>query len=176
MSITSLGNDITYHCDSIYKCDRTITRKVSDDSIQNTGWLATVVNGKWEHYCPIHSPINEAIPKKIYNTVPDAPIQSEVFQAMYRLDPMVLLELGRVMMVGEKSHNDTGTPIGQENWRKISFKDHFNHAFIHLVKDFQEQVYGEEVDDDEAGEHLAHAMCRLMFAMAVRNMENAHVE
>lgn len=50
---------------------------------------------------------------------------------------------------------------GIDNWRGISIEENINHAIDHLM--------AEANQDYSSGEnHLAHAMCRVMFALAIK--------
>lgn len=91
--------------------------------------------------------------------------QSHVDGAAHRLDPRAMLSLVGVLGFGDKKYNEEMCPIGDENWRKLHHYDHINHALVHMFKYMLELQYGPAPDDDEAGEHLDHALCRLMFAV-----------
>ena len=67
------------------------------------------------------------------------------------LDPPAMFAMCRVLSEGEAKY-------GPDNWRKISVRDHLNHMIIHAY------AY---LSGDTSDEHLAHAMCRAMFAAAV---------
>lgn len=91
--------------------------------------------------------------------------QSHLDMAAHRLDPRAMLSLVGVLGFGDKKYNEEMCPIGDENWRKLHHYDHINHALVHMFKYMLELQYGPAPDDDEAGEHLDHALCRLMFAV-----------
>jgi len=67
------------------------------------------------------------------------------------LDPDAMFVLTEILSTGEKKY-------GNDNWRKISTPNHINKALIHLFA----WLGGNRQDD-----HLGHAFCRLMFALAV---------
>lgn len=67
------------------------------------------------------------------------------------LDPLAMFALARVAANGAREY-------GEDNWRSIECKDHLNHALQH--------IYG-YLSGDTQDDHLAHALCRLMYAIAV---------
>jgi Domain of unknown function (DUF5664) len=91
---------------------------------------------------------------------PDAPTetgengasQSKVQYHFDSIDPRTLLALARVHAEGDAKY-------GRDNWRGIHPTSHINHAIIHLVA----HLAGDRSDD-----HLAHALCRVGMAHAVR--------
>ena len=56
------------------------------------------------------------------------------------------------------------TRYARNNWRRIPFEDHINHALNHLSL-----LLSDASDKDE--DHLAHALCRLAMAVAKRDPE-----
>lgn len=100
-------------------------------------------------------------PKNYESLGPEAPTvvnaqggkQSKVAYRMDLLDPYAMFELGFILEQGAKKYGDN-------NWHKISRREHLNHALVHI---FAELMSNE--DDD----HIGHALCRLMFAVATRN-------
>lgn len=91
--------------------------------------------------------------------------QHKINYAMHRLDPYALLELGKVLALGDSLYNKGGCAIGEENWRLIPQLDHLNHALTHIIQHMHELQYGINRSEPDAGQHLSHAMCRLMFAL-----------
>lgn len=70
----------------------------------------------------------------------------------YRMDlvpPRALLDVARVL-------NDGAEKYGEWNWTGLSIADHLNHALVHI----EAHLAGDRSDD-----HLAHATCRLLFAL-----------
>jgi len=51
----------------------------------------------------------------------------------------------------------------KDNWRGIDLDDHLNHALVHIYA----HLAGDAQDD-----HLAHAFCRMMMAVAVEKEGN----
>lgn len=94
----------------------------------------------------------EGIGKDAPTTVNDAGgKQSAVNFRFDLMDPTAMFSLGRILAEGERKY-------GVDNWRKISQRDHINHALIHIY------AY---LAGDTQDEHLEHAFCRLMFALGV---------
>ncbi|MGB2864321.1 MAG: dATP/dGTP diphosphohydrolase domain-containing protein, partial [Sedimentisphaerales bacterium] len=67
------------------------------------------------------------------------------------LDGPAILTLSRILKEGADKY-------GVDNWRLIPARSHINHVFTHL---FAHQ------SGDTQDEHLAHAFCRMMFAVAL---------
>jgi hypothetical protein len=65
------------------------------------------------------------------------------------LPPRALLEVARVLKAGAVRH-------GVDAWRRIPQPEHLNHALTHLFA---------LLAGDGTEPHLAHAACRLMFAL-----------
>jgi len=90
---------------------------------------------------------------------PDAPTvtneagakQSKVPYRMELIDARAQFEMARVLAEGADKY-------GAGNWRGIPVADHLNHLLVHVYA----YLAGDTSDD-----HLAHAMCRAMFAQAV---------
>ena len=102
--------------------------------------------------------------------------QSKLGVRLDLLDAEAVLRLGRVLALGAESH-------GVDNWRNIPRQDHINHALNHLIVYLAEKrskktvlvpgaaiEYTSEhppiVHSTPSEDHLGHAMCRVMFAMA----------
>lgn len=77
--------------------------------------------------------------------------QSKVEYRFDLLDPLAMFEITKVLKEGCDKYGD------DENWRRISVKDHLNHLLIHVY------AY---LAGDRQDKHLSHAMCRAMFALA----------
>lgn len=90
---------------------------------------------------------------------PDAPTitnsqggsQSDTRYAFTELDPHAMFVLTEILHTGRAKY-------GPSNWRKISVEDHINHALVHI----NAYMAGDNQDD-----HLGHAFCRMMFAVAL---------
>ncbi|TXH10028.1 MAG: hypothetical protein E6R03_15885 [Hyphomicrobiaceae bacterium] len=70
----------------------------------------------------------------------------------YRVDavpPKALLAIASVLKAGAEKY-------GLDNWRRIARTEHLNHALVHIFA----HLAGDQSDD-----HLAHAGCRLLFAL-----------
>src|SRR5262249_45742671 len=75
----------------------------------------------------------------------------------YRCDllpPDAVLAVAKVLKYGADK-------FGPDNWRKIPCADHLNHALAHVF------AYGA---GDTSDDHLAHAACRLLFALETENV------
>jgi len=77
--------------------------------------------------------------------------QSRVHYRFDLVDPHAMFEMCRVLREGAEKY-------GEENWRKVSVRDHLNHLLIHVYA----YLAGDRQDD-----HLSHAFCRAMMALAV---------
>lgn len=94
---------------------------------------------------------------------PDAPIetnengvsQSETLYAFTSLDAHALFRVAATASQGDAKY-------GPDNWRGIGCEDHLNHALIHIYA----HLAGDQSDD-----HLAHAACRMLMALAVEIAE-----
>lgn len=93
---------------------------------------------------------------------PEAPIetnsaggvQSQVpFEMVKSFPHLATLEIGRVIRQGLLK----GYP--EYNWKKIPKSDHINHALAHIMC----HCAGDREDN-----HLAHAACRLLFALETK--------
>lgn len=77
--------------------------------------------------------------------------QSKVLYRFDLADPVAMFEMTRVLQEGAEKYGD-------DNWRLIPVNDHLNHMLIHVYA----YLAGDRQDD-----HLAHALCRALFAVAV---------
>jgi len=77
--------------------------------------------------------------------------QSNVPYRMDLVDARAMFEMTRVLAEGADKY-------GPGNWRGIPIQDHLNHLLVHAYA----YLAGDTSDD-----HLAHLMCRAMFAQAV---------
>lgn len=66
------------------------------------------------------------------------------------LDAKAMLRLAAIAGRGAEKY-------GVDNWRKLSINDNINRALVHLYA----YLAGDQQDD-----HLAHALCRVLFATA----------
>lgn len=78
--------------------------------------------------------------------------QSATLYRFDLVDPRAIFAMTEVLKQGFDKYGS------DENWRCIPVRDHINHALIH----FYAFLAGDTSDD-----HLSHAMCRAMFALAV---------
>lgn len=78
--------------------------------------------------------------------------QSKVQYRFDVLDPKAMFAMCKVLKEGYDKYGD------DSNWRKIPVNEHLNHLLIHVYA----YLAGDETD-----EHLSHAFCRAMFALAV---------
>ena len=77
--------------------------------------------------------------------------QSHVPYRMDLVPPEAILEVGKVLSQGAVKY-------GENNWKLIKTNEHINHAISHLY------AY---LAGDMSDEHLAHATCRLLFALDI---------
>jgi len=95
---------------------------------------------------------------KFINLGPDAPIetqangakQSAINMDFTLMDGPAMFALASVLAYGAKKYE-------RDNWRKISTNDHLNHALTHIFA---------FLSNDKQDDHLEHAFCRLMMAVA----------
>ena len=80
--------------------------------------------------------------------------QSKLDMRLDLVDAAAILWLGHVLFQGANAY-------GEENWRLIGRNSHLNHALVHIFQYLEEARLGHFEDM-----HLAHAFCRLMFALA----------
>jgi hypothetical protein len=71
------------------------------------------------------------------------------------MDAFALLEAASVMYEGKIKY-------GKDNWRLISTEEHIEHLMVHALA---------WLAGDRSDKHLAHALCRAIFAVAT-NPEN----
>jgi hypothetical protein len=72
----------------------------------------------------------------------------------------VLAEVIKVLDFGDTKHPG-------ENWKKQSEALHLGHAMRHI-----NYFLVDRIDTETQCSHLAHAVCRLLFAMGVKNEKN----
>lgn len=77
--------------------------------------------------------------------------QSKILYRFDLADPIAMFEMCRVLHEGAEKY-------GEDNWRNIPVRDHLNHLLIHVYA----YLAGDRQDD-----HLTHALCRAMFAVAL---------
>lgn len=176
-SIDALPTNTKAVCDHV-DCERSSVWDFRYESgiHPNSNWLATRQGKMWYHYCSIHKPeqlhydevINSLKEKEPTQTIKKG-LQSDIETVFSRADPEAMLALGRVLAFGERKYQYADVPLGQENWRLIDQRSHMDHAMEHLWKEFREMNLGRQVEGDEdAGTHLEHALCRIMFALGVK--------
>lgn len=73
------------------------------------------------------------------------------------LDGKVILGLSKVLAHGAARYEPN-------NWRKLSREENINHCLVHIFS----YMAGDTQDD-----HLSHALCRLMFALATEEDGNS---
>ena len=76
------------------------------------------------------------------------------------IDPKAMFAMAKVMAEGLKNHTRGG-------WRKVPLEKHLNNALSHIW------AY---LAGDKQDEHLAHALCRAMFAVALEIEEKERNE
>lgn len=81
--------------------------------------------------------------------------QSNTPYSFNLLDAKSMFELAKVLKIGAEKYEPN-------NWRKISCNDHINHALQHIFG----HMAGDTQDD-----HLEHAFCRLMMAVATKESD-----
>lgn len=81
--------------------------------------------------------------------------QSDTKYAFTELDPHAMFVLAEILYTGRAKY-------GKNNWRKIPVEDHINHALVHI----NAYIAGDTQDD-----HLGHAFCRMMFAVAMEKVK-----
>lgn len=81
--------------------------------------------------------------------------QSNIPYRFDLIDAKALFEMAKILSEGANKY-------GVNNWRLIPTEDHINHAISHLYA----HLAGDRQDD-----HLGHAFCRAMFALAVSKEE-----
>lgn len=86
--------------------------------------------------------------------------QSDIKTRFDLIDSKAIFAMARVLDEGAKKY-------GENNWRKIDVKDHLNHLIMHVY------AY---LDGDRSDDHLAHIMCRAMFAQGVAYNEPTSTE
>lgn len=99
------------------------------------------------------------LPQSVEGVGPDASTetnehgasQSKALYAFTSLDPHALFRVAATAAFGDAKY-------GVDNWRGISALDHLNHALTHIHA---------HLADDTSDDHLAHAACRMLMALAV---------
>jgi hypothetical protein len=77
--------------------------------------------------------------------------QSKLIYAFDAIDPQAMFAIAKVLQEGREKYGY------DENWRKISPNDHYNHLLTHL---------NAWKSGDKTDEHLAHGLCRMMMLYA----------
>lgn len=99
---------------------------------------------------------------------PDTPVttgshggrQSDIPYRCDLFDGRAMLELGKVLKRGADKY-------GIDNWRQIPEHEHVNHALTHL--------FG-WLACDKQDDHLEHAFCRLMMAVAIKHTPQPEID
>jgi len=90
---------------------------------------------------------------KLYHEEPSKPLQSDIEERYDAIPQEALRAIARVMGHGTRKY-------GPNNWDKIGFEDHVNHALRHI----NYAMLGDVEDENGTKAHLSHAITRLMFA------------
>jgi hypothetical protein len=107
----------------------------------------------------VQKPKNE-IHVSIIGVGPDAPtVVNEAGGKQSKLPYRFDLVDSRAMFTLAKVLHEGAEKYGDENWRKIPIRDHLNHLLAHVFA----YMAGDESDD-----HLEHAFCRAMMAVALK--------
>lgn len=98
--------------------------------------------------------------------------QSKIYRAYHLIDPWALECLAAI-------HHRGAIKYATDNWRNISTEDHLNHAMHHMVQALKtftmKRLSRPYLLDRE--DHLAHALCRLTFAIAMEvDIHGPHTE
>lgn len=91
---------------------------------------------------------------------PDTPIETNAnggkqSTTPYRFDLLDAPAMFQLAAIAGKG----AAKYGVSNWRKIDTRSHLNHALIHVF------AY---LAGDKSEDHLEHAFCRMMFAVAMK--------
>lgn len=84
---------------------------------------------------------------------------SNIPYAMHLIPPEAMFAMSKILKQGAEKYETEPKPPNQENWRSISDREHINHALAHLY------AY---LAGDTQDEHLEHALCRVAFAVSVK--------
>ena len=86
--------------------------------------------------------------------------QSDSPYRMDLLDPVAMFAAAEVL-------KKCADKYGVDNWRLIPAREHLNHTLVHIYA---------WLDGNKADDHLAHALCRAIFAVAMERKEcESHV-
>lgn len=93
--------------------------------------------------------------------------QSKLYVAYHLIDPHALEALAAI-------HHRGAIKYAPDNWRKIDTEEHINHALHHIVQALKITgarrrglLYAHDKED-----HLAHALCRITFAIAMETEQH----
>lgn len=75
-----------------------------------------------------------------------------------------LIRVGKVEAEGRLKY-------GADNWQKVSRQDDIDHAIHHLLLDARQRRGLPLPDGEQDTDHLAHAVCRLMMAIGLEELE-----
>jgi len=151
------------HCENEIDADLS----VEDGTPRDSEWDYWWGDDKWIHYCPQHTQYIKGKPEEKLRPIliQEVGKQSAITTCFWRLDPDAMLALGAVLAFGEREYKYEHEPLGKENWRLLAHRDHVDHAMEHLVRYLKETKDGPQPNDEDAGTHLEHAFCRIMFAL-----------
>src|SRR5258708_6806675 len=91
-------------------------------------------------------------------TLPGGGRQTTVPARLELIDGVAMMRVGRVLKEGREKYGED-IP-GQEQWKLIPVRAHLNKALIHIYS---------YLAGDTQDEHLDHAFCRIMMAVAVEH-------
>lgn len=147
--------------DQLYYCIHCKTNRVRAQVLDHDYSHDDSIGQHHFYYCSICHAKSETQP------LPKG-IQSQIETVFSRADPNAMIALGRVLAFGERKYQYQDVPVGQENWRHITVRDHWDHAMEHMWKELREMKSGPQPNDEDAGTHMEHALCRIMFALAMK--------
>lgn len=89
-------------------------------------------------------------------TLPEGGRQRQISLRLDLLPQSAILRVSNVMAIAAEDY-------GENTWRSIPSREHLNHAMYHLMRAIGEGVF--KPSDLEREEDLAHAACRVLFAL-----------
>lgn len=158
---------------SSYYCDRCKTNRIRSQIYTHDYMYTDDLKQLHYKYCTIcnHLTDDEVALLDLTAKTPPKGIQSDIETVFSRADPDAMIALGRVLAFGERKYQYQDVPVGQENWRHITVRDHWDHAMEHMWKELREMKSGPQPNDEDAGTHMEHALCRMMFCLAMKLSE-----
>lgn len=97
----------------------------------------------------------EKLQKNVLGVTEFGGIQSKLDCDFTLIPPQALIALAEVVKYGEDKYKGSRD---NPNYRKIPIESHLNHAMNHIVQ---------YLNNDNTEDHLAHAMTRLVFCVAL---------